>query len=599
MKAEEKALKFLTMEGKVKIPFFQRTYVWDLDNWEDLLNELLNTERKNTFLGTIILKQLPSTTGEPKQLEVIDGQQRLTTLSILLKALYDAFEPDTQKNIKNEIYNILFYKRDYTSSDYDEVRIENSLVDSEYFKKILTQSESINLKDINDNDHRLLRCYKFFRENFDKLSPTEKSMLLNKILNTENKMLVVIDLNESDDEQTIFDTLNTAGVRLTSAEIIKNAIFKRFIDLSSKDKAIEIYRSTWQATFYKDEDTIKFWEAEVTTGRLKRQNIEILLHSIGVIENFYDPIKHNLSDLSRLYKEEINKFNTSDELRMFIDNIIEYANIYKRNFYNFNHSDTFIYANDIENIKKRLFHILQVIEISSLYPFILFILKNYSNNESKLRDYLKKLESFVILNQVSKIISTKSYNKLCKQFIENPERLNEEIQKIKSEDIENGLNKIHNFLASLILFWTELYIRSQSGKHDKDELKYVYSLEHIMPQRWEEHWSFDKVPHPNKSLSLEQAQIDRNQKVQAIGNMTLLKSKLNSSLKNCDFKTKIEGDGKKKGMRHYSDLIITKMIIEQFDKGDKVWDEFKIEDRTKFLLKYFLEIWGSNNVQTG
>lgn len=599
MKAEEKALKFLTMEGKVIIPFFQRTYVWDLDNWEDLLNELMNIESKNTFLGTVILKQLPSASGEPKQLEVIDGQQRLTTLSILLKALYDAFEPDIQQNIKNEIFNILFYKRDYTSSDYNEVRIENSLVDSEYFKKVLTQSESINLSEIKDDDHRLLRCYKFFRENFNKLSSQERSDLLNKILNTENKMLVVIDLDENDDEQTIFDTLNTAGVRLTSAEIIKNAIFKKLIDLSGKDEAIKTYRSTWEATFNKDEDTIKFWETEVTTGRLKRQNIEILLHSIGIIENFYDPVKHSLSDLSRLYKEEINKFKTSDELRKFIDNIIVYADLYRKNFYNFNHTDAFVYSNDIENIKKRLFHILQVIEISSLHPFILFILKNFSNDESNLRLYLRKLESFVILNQVSKTISTRAYNKLCKQFIEKPDRLDEEIQKINEGDIKNGLKKIHNFLATLILFWIELYLRSEAEKYDQTELKYVYSLEHIMPQRWEEHWSFDKVPHPNKSLSLEQMQIDRNQKIQWIGNMTLLKSKLNASLKNSDLKTKIEGDGKKKGMRYYSELTITKIIIEQFEKGDVVWDELKIEERTNFLLNKFLEIWGSNNVQTG
>ena len=226
MKAEEKGLRFLTMEGKVKIPFFQRTYIWEEDNWEDLIEEFLDEEKTNNFLGAIILKQLPPVSGKPKELEVIDGQQRLTTISILLRALYDSFPENIKQNVRDAIFQILFFKKDYTSPDYEEIRIEHSLVDSESYRKVIKESETIDLSQIIEKSHRILKCYKFFREIFKNMSEEVKKKLLNKILDADNKMLVVIDLEERDDEQSIFDTLNTAGVRLTSAEIVKTLYLK-------------------------------------------------------------------------------------------------------------------------------------------------------------------------------------------------------------------------------------------------------------------------------------------------------------------------------------------------------------------------------------
>ena len=89
MKAETRALSFLRTEGIVKIPFFQRSYVWNEKNWEDLIVDLLKTGKRH-FLGSLILKQVETQSGSPKQVLVIDGQQRLTTLTILLRALFNS-----------------------------------------------------------------------------------------------------------------------------------------------------------------------------------------------------------------------------------------------------------------------------------------------------------------------------------------------------------------------------------------------------------------------------------------------------------------------------------------------------------------------------
>ncbi|MCM8820104.1 MAG: HNH endonuclease family protein, partial [Candidatus Omnitrophica bacterium] len=110
----------------------------------------------------------------------------------------------------------------------------------------------------------------------------------------------------------------------------------------------------------------------------------------------------------------------------------------------------------------------------------------------------------------------------------------------------------------------------------------------------EENWNSSKVPHTKSSiLSPEEQTQDRNEKINWLGNMTLLKSSLNKVLKNAGFETKMIGGGRKKGIKDYATLSITKDdIVKPFENGDKVWNENKIETRTKNLGEEIRKIWG-------
>jgi len=594
MKAEAKSFKFLTMEGKVKIPFFQRTYVWDEENWEALLIELMSEARTTNFLGSIILKQSRPESGKPKEVEVIDGQQRLTTLSILLKALYDSFSGEIKKNCEGDISGILYYRKDYTSPEM-ELKIEHSQVDSENYEKVI--KNQILIHEITKESPKILRCYKYFVEKLQALSEDVRKRILNKILNPDNKMLIVIDIDESDDEQAIFDTLNTAGIRLSTSEIIKNALFKKLIELSlnTKEEVIKFYKQTWEETFLGDEETIKYWETERLTGRLKRDNIEILLHCFAVIKGFFDPDKHNLSDLSKLYKEKIKRINSKEDLENFIKEIIEYAGIYREKFPSFDYTTSFSFDDSIQ----RIFHILDELEISTFHPFILEVFKENKDKEDEIKEKLLKLEKFIVKNMIAKSEEVKNYNKLCKQFIRDPKHLDTKLSQLDSSEsknqMKNGLRKISNKNAKLLLFWIELYRRyKEHKKGDVKELKYTYSLEHIMPKAWRDHWKDipEKYKPDGTKMNKDEAEKDRDEKICWLGNMTLLRSSLNKSLQNLSFEKKMEGEGKKKGIKHYADLYITKEIVDQYDKGDKKWDENKIVTRTENLEKEIEGIWG-------
>lgn len=599
MKAEAMSLTFLGNEGIVSIPFFQRGYVWDITNWEDIFTDLMDFE-KSHFLGSLILKQQERQTGKPKEVVVIDGQQRLTTLSILLRAIYNSFDEETQKNCLSSLMNYLFFKKNQTDSNY-YVKIEHSKIDKKYFQKVIKNEiteeeynaiivENPNNK-IKSKHSQVLQCFKFFSEKLKEINIESRLDLFNRLLDQENKILVVIDLSEKEDEQAIFDTINSAGVRLSSADIIKNALFQKALMLfENENEVLDLYNDNWVNVFSLDEDSINFWDTPRATGRLMRDNIEILLHSISVINGFFDPDKHTLSDLSNLYKNYIFKKSKID-LISFIQEIADYGKLFRKKILVFEKDTLFNYNDHYA----RLFHILNVCEISTFHPYILSLFYKYNTNEEQLSKELHKLETFVIRCMITKS-ETKSYNKMCKEFINNNSLLDEKLSEISDIAVENGLTAIVNKNATLLLFWVELYRRENDRQQSVKELKYNYSLEHIMPQKWEQYWS--KVVIVNEEGLIisdkETAKKERYSKIYEIGNMTLLNSSLNTSLRNYEFGRKIKGEGRKKGIKDYADLGITKNdILKPFENGDKIWDENKIINRTKNLSLDILKIWNS------
>lgn len=597
MRADAESFTFLAAEGLVKIPFFQRGYVWDKNNWEELLNDLFNFE-KSQFLGSLILKQQVKQTGKPKEVVVIDGQQRLTTLSILLKALYDTFPEDVKPNCYTAIHTHLFYKNNPTDSNY-LIKIKHSRIDSNYYTQVIEgtigeeEFEKIIVADINNKitstDNKIIQCYKYFIIELKKRQLNDRIKLFSSLLDIQNKILVIIDLGENEDEQSIFDTINSAGVRLSGADIVKNSLFQKAFDLKlHEDKISELYKLYWDSNFSIDEDAINFWNEQRSTGRIMRDNVEILLHSIAVIKGFFDPDKNTLSDLSALYKKYISKFDEK-ELEEFLKEISEYSSLYKQKVLIFDKSSIFDYSDSMQ----RLFHILHICEISTFHPYILYIFNKYKKNNDKVNDELLKLEKFVIRRMITKG-ETKSYNKLCKDFIDNENLLELEFAKITDDEIIDGIEIISNKNAALLLFWIELCRRQQDNKQSIKGLKFNYSLEHIMPQKWEEFWHSVPVKDNKGNILIDElAKKVRNSKIYSLGNMTLLNTSLNISLRNYNFEIKINGDGRKKGIRHYASLSITNDdIIRAFDNGEKIWDEENIERRTINLGKEILQIWG-------
>ena len=195
----------------LEIPFYQRKYVWDEEQWERFLEDLqyVTKTRKPYFMGSIILKngrKLNTWDNYSECKVVIDGQQRLTTLLIFMKVL-------CLKKRENKLF-----ERDFILED-GSIALQHGRNDVQNFDKVVKANDDtpINLQ---KNSSQIIKAFNYFCEHVD-------STLYERNIIRQNLQFVCIDLAEDEDEQQVFDTINSLGVRLTTAELLKNYFFNR------------------------------------------------------------------------------------------------------------------------------------------------------------------------------------------------------------------------------------------------------------------------------------------------------------------------------------------------------------------------------------
>ncbi|MCV3440252.1 DUF262 domain-containing HNH endonuclease family protein [Campylobacter lari] len=452
--------------------------------------------------------------------------------------------------------------------------MNHSKLDKEKYEKVL-KDENID----NQEKDGIFGCYNYFKKEVENLKQNINLYNFVEFI-IESKLWVVVCLNKDEDEQKIFDSINSTGQRLSSTDIIKNALFGKIIDITNEDKAMQYYKEYWDSVFDKDEIEQEFWNEEIESGRVKRNKSEIFLYSYAIIKDIFNTEVHNLSNLSDLYKKHIENLNEND-LKELLKELKDYARIY-RNFPDINKTTVLKY----ENYELRFFHIISVYNTNTVMPLILFCKKILSQNENIYKECLYLLEMLILLNP-----ETKDYNKFFSKIIKKIQNSNIDniinIIKFESYDrygkyfnkneVRNWLYCIKNKDANFILFWIELY-RQYKNKDYKDNtlgLNYVYTLEHLLPQSWKEHW--------NDIINDDEAE----EIIYQIGNMTLLKGSLNSSLRNMNWQAKLNGDGKAKNyIRKNADLLINKELLNK-----ELWNKDEIKSRTEEFINEFFEIW--------
>ena len=609
MEANAKSMYFLGEYKELAVPFFQRNYVWKEENWEELLKNF-EDDAVVPFLGSIILKEESG-----KKSTIIDGQQRLTTVTILAKAIYDSLSAQSKhpsSGIRTGIESYLFY-RNNAADDFEDssIRISHSRNDRGEYERIITAemlSETpIDLDTINDQSSRIAQCYKYYREKLYGRSDRDLKRLFNLMFDKDRKVFVLIELKQGDvNEQTIFDTINRAGIRLSTADIIKNNFYKHLLnaagaDETRKEKVYNTYKTCWEDIFYQEQGLVNVWEEERIFGNVKHNNLEFLLYCIACIKWGEDG--DLFAKLETVFERETSTMGFA-ELLDLAKEIKEYALIFKKYILDFKASlqseDSSEYFKYKENVR-RLLLILQKFGVQMFYPYVIMRLKdvNQDENDAQLAKDFLILESFVMRRKVS-ARGTHDYTKKCYEIIKNgihcltASDLAVPDAGISDLDMQVRLGETTDETAKMILFWIELYRRAH-GNIDVDALEYKFTLEHIMPKKWEAHWSDVPIKDKGEVLSSdsEEGRRCRNIAIQSIGNKTLLLCNLNSSLKHEAFLKKVNGDGAKRpGYRHHTLLQITKEVVEMAEH-DPVWDEQRIENRKTNLYRQFLTLWPS------
>ena len=581
MKANPQIItQFVNFNEKLRIPFFQRAYVWGKDQWERLITDMkfVSRTRQPYFMGSIILKEERDQQGQIVGHTIIDGQQRLTTFAIF----YKVFCLITNQSMW---FNQTFKRLDGTFViDHNY----NTKKDFEHILNLTTLDDIPN----EPNSSNVFKAYNFFKNEItEALSNGSNSTLdLNTLPNLLN--FVVINLADNEDEQQIFDTINSLGVTLTTGELLKNYFYN--------NSSINLYETTWKPVFENDGDCLAYWNKEYSTGRTRRNNLEVFFYSFLQIKLQDPQLRVSAEDktyfgryesLFNNYKKFITKYNV-DRLNL-ISEILEYAKIYKDNL-DFSKVDK-DYGDDTpsEYGIERINTIIYGMEANTIIPYILFVLKNVANKNER-NAIFKIVESYLMRRYICQS-SNKNYNRLFSEnlignSILNASDLNSYLNSFKGgqqstmaipsdADITEAfrISKLYNKQATCILYLLESALRNPASMGTNLKPLGGYTLEHLMPKKWRNHWIF-----PTQNTEEE-----RDKKLLTLGNLAIITQPLNSSIRDSDWQTKLNGKNSKMGLKvNASGLVTMQSVLNKTD-----WNEAAISDRAEELAKLALKIW--------
>jgi hypothetical protein len=312
-------LAIFEQKMRLEVPLFQRQYVWSQEaQWEPLWEDIVRKFTEHLegredapvhFLGAMVLDQKQTPTGHVTKRQVIDGQQRLTTLQIFLSAFRDFCREQACDELASECDSVTLNKGMMAEPEVDRFKVWPTLLDRAQFNDVVTSGSRAALEAkhplvrrkyqrYSDPRPRMVEAYIYYHNQLKEFflgtaseppiaAAVPLSARLVECFQALKNVLqvVVIDLEAGDDAQIIFETLNARGEPLLPADLLRNFIFLRAARQGESQEAL--YEEHWRR--FDDE----FWRREVSQGRLLRPRSDLFLqHFLASRQTTDIPIKH-------------------------------------------------------------------------------------------------------------------------------------------------------------------------------------------------------------------------------------------------------------------------------------------------------------------
>ncbi|WP_214323074.1 DUF262 domain-containing protein [Nonomuraea sediminis] len=589
------------------IPLFQRPYVWNrTDQWEPLWSDVRTVAEQVLetlaayggeekipphFLGAIVLEQQWIQTGFISVRNVIDGQQRLTTLQILIDAAQLVAEQYGQPIDAKGLEAMVLNPADLTQHPDEVFKVWPTDRDQDAYRSAMDNGQQVP-EDLANSNIVLAHGY-FVKEMMEWVEPDgdeekrrQRITALTWTLHRHLK-LVVIDLEPGDNAQVIFETLNHRGTPLLAADLIKNLVFQ--LATQQKDDLKGLYDQYWRPF-----DSNR-WRRNVRQGRLYRPYVDIFMN--------YWLVTRLLSDVpaDRVFTEfrdHVRRMQLS--AREIMRDIAADADVYA----GLEHlpwdslEGTFFYR------------VISVMEASIVGPFLLWILRWPEERMpvEQRHKALSTMESWLVRRMLCKL-TTKNYNRILLELLRELDQAGPELA---GDATESYLTRS----TASAVYWPsdeEVVLAAQTIRiykdltrgrlrmllealEDKTRDKYsehphcprgVLTVEHIMPQSWSRYWDLPPQDHEGRHR--------RDILVQTLGNMTLVNEYLNPKLSNRPWtdtaavSEEVEpAFGKRTLLTKYSLLKLNAEIVEQHHES---WTDAAILERSTILAQRVIQIW--------
>lgn len=552
MKASEKKIKDLFSEAKTffAIPVYQRDYNWQEKHCKQLFEDILNVGKDiditSHFIGSIVyIHEGVYGIGE-KEFYVIDGQQRMITITLLHIVLYHRLK-ESKEEYADELYEL------YLVNKFSKRDIKLKLLPPEENLNILNKILEENWEELEKyQDRNIVKNYKFFKEIISNYSNEEIEYLLAGL-----DKVIYVDIaleKDKDDPQRIFESLNSTGLDLSQGDLIRNYIL---MDLE-REKQNLVYKNLWLPI----ENNCK-----ISLGNEIKNYVSDFIRDYLTLKNGKIPSKPKVFEE---FKEFYNK-NNDEQLEDIKNFSEEYSHIIKPN------------TEKDKEIRKELEN-LKVLDQTVINTFLIGILRDYRENKiikNEILEILKLLQSYIW----RRFITEKPSNALNKIFQGMYLRISKDQKYYKSLE-ESLLNQ--DFPTDDEL---KEALKTKNVYKDKEKLRYVFkelenynhnelidfenekiTIEHIFPQKpnksWKEKYS---------DYELEEMKTFKD----TISNLTLTGS--NANLGNKSFLEKRNDD-----IHGYKN---SKLYLNKYLSKLNEWNLSAMEGRFEELFKNIVKVW--------
>jgi len=588
---------------RLVVPLFQRPYVWNEENqWEPLWNDVVRVaERVLTkpherhyphFLGAVVLQQVQRQTGQMQERTIIDGQQRLTTLQLLLDALHaellsvDALPPAMR------IEPLVTNAEPFCSKPEDRFKVWPTNRDRASFNAVMGATPPVDHDAIGHRGEKMVEAHRFFSEQAREwlsLAGAEQIQARAAAVETvvrELLQVVVIDLAVDENAQEIFETLNARGAQLTAADLIKNFIFQRLLERGTDVE--QAYQTNWK------EFETGFWETEISVGRLRYPRSAIFLNHWLIARTGEEVVAREVFDRFKRFADH----EAGAPMTTLLKQVHVAAGVY-RDFV----TSASTYTGPVDRLG--LFgYRTSVLESEVIKPLVLCLLdpEEPTIHEAQFAKALDVIESWMVRRMLVRA-STKSYSQVVAEVVTLVRKANrgnagDVIERYfagqssgsrywpDDDEIKEELGTLLAYRRlgrgrlRMVLEAIEDYQRGwrqgKKGLGDERVARAKLAIEHVMPRKWHSHW-----PLQHRT----DGEAERERLIHTLGNLTLLTGKLNSKVSNGPW---LGSGGKREGLEAHDVLLLNRELLK---KAGSQWTDETIRIRTEELADVIIAIW--------
>jgi len=565
MKANELQINNFLQTPTVQfvIPVYQRNYDWTTHQCGDLLRDIISVEQDNRgthFIGSIVfIHEGTYSTSEVKELVIIDGQQRLTTINILYVALYRFAKEKNMSQQAEMLYN-MFLTNQYVQHESSKLKLKQTDNNAIAFKAILngTENELEKYSNVKEN-------YSYFKT---QITEENFTTILNGL-----KRLIFVEISlerDKDDPQRIFESLNSTGLDLSQSDLIRNFIL---MDLEPKEQN-KIYDQIWNPIEENARDLVR-----------QKSMVSDYIRDYLTLKTKRIPNKGKVyEEFKKLY---INKKDDSFQQEL---ETIKALSVHYRKFINPQVITDTVLRRELEYISR--------LEINVAFPFLLQVFEDCENSiidHPTIIKILKLIQSFTwrrfivglptaALNKIfmtlySEIDHEDYFESLCIALLKkkgsgkfpNDQELRSALH---DKDLYNTQSKNRSYFFELL--------ENYNNREYVNTASELITIEHIFPRNPDNKWLND--------LSIDEYNTFKEFKLNTIANLTL--SGNNGALSNLAFinKRDMNTDGKEQG------YAFSRLWLNDYLKKQDYWNLEKYNERFEIIYDRFLQIWQLPNV---